>query len=85
MSREENPTKTVQQLTEDDQSHIRTVFHDEVVPKLMKLDARLGTLSCAFAGEQFKNWMIQFKSMGDDFEIVDFEYEEDGTGIDLDL
>ena len=51
----------------------------------MKLGARLGTLSCEFAGEQFKNWMIQFRSVGNDFEIVDFEYEENGTAIDLDV
>lgn len=73
------------ELTHEDQGHIRTVFYEEVVPKLTKLGARLGTLSCEFAGEQFRNWMIQFKSVGDDFEIVDFEYEEDGTGIDLDV
>ena len=73
------------ELSHEDQGHIRTIFHEEVAPKLLKLGARLGTLSCEFAGEQFKNWMIQFKSVGTDFEIVDFEYEEDGTGIDLDV
>lgn len=85
MKNEGNQVNPSNELSHEDQGHIRTVFHEEVVPKLMKLGARLGTLSCEFAGEQFKNWMIQFKSVGDDFEIVDFEYEEDGTGIDLDL
>jgi hypothetical protein len=85
MSREKTQVNPCHDLSDDDQAHIRTRFHEEVVPKLVKLDARLGTLSCEFAGEQFKNWMIQFKSVGDDFEIVDFEYEEDGTGIDLDV
>lgn len=85
MRNEGNQVNPSNELNHEDQGHIRTVFHEEVVPKLMKLGARLGTLSCEFAGEQFKNWMIQFKSVGDDFEIVDFEYEEDGTGIDLDL
>lgn len=73
------------ELSGEDQEQIRAVFHEEVVPKLMKLSARLGSLSCEFAGEQFRNWTIQFKSVGDDFEIVDFEYDEDGAGIDLDL
>jgi hypothetical protein len=29
--------------------------------------------------------MIQFRSRGDEFEIVDFEYDEMGAGIDLDV
>ena len=73
------------ELSDEDQEQIRAVFHEEVVPKLMKLGARLGSLSCEFAGEPFRNWTIQFRSKGDDFEIVDFEYDEDGAGIDLDL
>jgi hypothetical protein len=73
------------ELSDEDQEQIRAVFHEEVVPKLVKLGARLGSLSCEFAGEPFRNWTIQFKSVGDDFEIVDFEYDEDGAGIDLDL
>ena len=85
MRNEEDLTNTVRELSDDDQEHIRAVFHEEVVPKLVKLDARLGSLSCEFAGKQFRNWTIQFKSVGDDFEIVDFEYDEDGAGIELDL
>lgn len=85
MRNDGNQGNSSNELSHEDQGHIRTIFHEEVVPKLMKLGARLGTLSCEFAGEQFKNWMIQFKSVGNDFEIVDFEYEEDGTGIDLDV
>jgi hypothetical protein len=85
MKNEEDLANTVHELSHEDEGHIRRVFHEEVVPKLVKLDARLGSLSCEFAGEQFRNWTIQFKSAGDDFEIVDFEYDEDGAGIDLDL
>ena len=85
MRKEQDLTNTVRELSDEDQEHIRAVFHEEVVPKLVKLDARLGSLCCEFAGEQFKNWTIQFKSVGDDFEIVDLEYDEDGTGIDLDV
>jgi hypothetical protein len=29
--------------------------------------------------------MIQFKSRGEGFEIVDIEYDEKGAGMDLDL
>ena len=56
-----------------------------MVPKLVKLNARLGTLSCAFAGEDYENWTIEFKSIGDDFEIVSFQYDEEGASLDLDL
>jgi len=72
-------------LSDEDQEHIRARFHEDVVPKLSKLGARLGTLNCGFAGEQYENWTVQFKSMGDDFEIVEFEYDEDGDHLDLDV
>jgi hypothetical protein len=73
------------QLTEEEKSEIQQFFSEVIVPKLKKLDARLGTISCEFAGPQYANWMIQFKSRGDDFEVVDFEYDETGAGMDLDL
>ena len=85
MRNEGGLNKAAHELSDEDQGHIRTLFHEEVVPKLIKLDARLGTLSCEFAGEQYKNWTLQFESVGNDFEIVDFEYDEDGAGIDLDV
>lgn len=85
MRSEEDLANAVHELSDDDQEHIRTLFHEEVAPKLKKLDARLGTLSCEFAGEQFKNWSVQFKSIGNDFEIVHFEYDEDAAELDLDL
>ena len=72
-------------LTDDDMAMIREIFEREVVPRLQKLHARLGTLNCDFAGEEYRKWNIQFKSAGADFCIVDFEYDEDGSGIDLDL
>ena len=72
-------------LTDEDKSEIQEVFFDKILPKLKKLDARLGTISCEFAGPQYANWMIQFRSRGEEFEIVDFEYDEMGAGIDLDL
>jgi len=73
------------ELTNEEKSEIQQLFSEEIVPKLKKLDARLGTISCEFAGSQYTNWMIQFKSRGDEFEIVDFEYDEMGAGMDLDL
>ena len=85
MRNEQDLLNTVQELSDEDQTLIRTLFHEEVVPKLLKLDARLGSLSCEFAGEQFRHWTVQFKSVGNDLEIVEFEYDEDGAGIDLDL
>ncbi len=85
MKSEEDLANTVHELSDDDQAHIRTVFHEEVVPKLVKLGARLGTLSCEFAGEQFRNWTVRFRSVGNDLEIVEFEYDEDGAELDLDV
>jgi hypothetical protein len=73
------------ELTDDDIEHIREVFFEMIVPKLKNSHARLGTLNCEFAGEQYKCWNILFKSVGSDFDIVDFEYDEEGSGLDLDL
>jgi len=73
------------ELDDDDMEFIRQVFFDEIVPKLKRLDARLGTLSCEFAGRKYSHWNIQFKSVGSGFDIVDFEYDEDSEGMDLDL
>ena len=73
------------ELSDDDREFIREIFDREVVPKLKNLQARLGTLNCDFAGDEFRHWSVQFKSMGSDFGIVDFEYDEEGAGLDLDL
>ena len=72
-------------LTDEEKSEIQEIFFEKIVLKLKKLDARLGTISCEFAGPQYANWMIQFRSRGEEFEIVDFEYDEMGAGMDLDL
>jgi hypothetical protein len=73
------------QLTDEEKSEIQEFFYEEIVPKLKKLNARLGTIGCEFAGPQYAKWMIQFRSRGEDFEIVDFEWDETGAGIDLDV
>ncbi|MBN1833881.1 MAG: hypothetical protein JW896_17395 [Deltaproteobacteria bacterium] len=73
------------ELDEEDKDLIRTVFDDQVVPKLVRLNARLGNLSCAFAGKEFEHWTIEFRSIGDSFEIVSFDYDEEASGLDLGL
>jgi hypothetical protein len=85
MKKEEDYFNLVDELDDDDKAHISDVFFEHMVPKLIKHDARLGNLCCKFAGEKYKNWMIRFQSKGSDFDIVEFEYDEDGENIDLDL
>ena len=72
-------------LTDEERTEIQQIFFERVVPRLRKLGARLGTISSEFAGPQYAKWMIRFRSRGDDFDIVDFEYDETGAGFDLDL
>lgn len=74
-----------QELRDEDKDVIRDTFMKHIVPKLARLHARNGVLSCRFAGPQYKNWQIHFRSVGSDFDIVEFEYDEEGEGIDLDL
>jgi hypothetical protein len=81
MERQEIKTE----LSDEDRDHIREVFDDEMVPKLKISHARLGNLNCDFAGERYKHWNIQFKSVGSGFGIVEFEYDEEGCGVDLEL
>lgn len=70
-------------LDDDDKLHIMEVFHEDVVPRLMRMGARIGKISCEFAGEHYKNWVIEFSSTPSGFKIVDFEYDEEARGIDL--
>ena len=85
MEKEKNSEHIIDELDEEDKAHIADIFLEEIVPKLRKHDARLGNLSCGFAGEQYRYWTLQFKSVRSDFEIVEFTYDEEGDGIDLDL
>lgn len=73
------------ELDDEKKAHITDLFFAEIVSKLKKLDARLGILNCEFAGKEYKNWNIEFRSEGSGFDIVDFYYDEDGASIDLDL
>ncbi len=72
-------------LSDEDRTRIMEVFEEDVIPKLTKLHARLGTISCEFAGERYGDWVIRFRSAGSGFEIVEFEYDEDAVGMDLDV
>ncbi|MBC8457603.1 MAG: hypothetical protein H8D67_06370 [Deltaproteobacteria bacterium] len=71
-------------LNDEDRCHITEVFFDDIVPKLKNLHARIGTINCEFAGEAYKNWIINFKSTGSGFYIVDFEYDEKSCSFSLD-
>jgi hypothetical protein len=73
------------ELGDDDKSAIREAFMKHVVPKLARLNARNGVISCEFAAPEYKNWQVHFRSVGAEFDIVEFEYDEEGEGLDLDL
>ena len=77
--------KSHHKLTDEERVHLQELFESEVAPKLARLQARTGNIGCEFAGPRYQGWQIHFRSRGDDFEIVDFEYDEEGCGIDLDL
>lgn len=71
-------------LSDEEREHILEVFSEEITPKLARLQARTGNLSCEFAGGVYRHWIARFISRGAGFEIVDFEYDEEACGIDLD-
>lgn len=83
MTDKKPPTDLQHELDDDDKAFITEIFFEEIVKKLKRMDARIGTLNCDFAGDQYKNWNIQFKSKGQGFEIVDFEYDEDSYSFSL--
>ncbi len=85
MEKEDTERRLGYELDEEEKAHIRELFLEDIVPKLLKHHARLGNLSCEFAGDKYRKWMLQFESKGSGFEIVDFEYDEEGDGIELDL
>jgi hypothetical protein len=83
MTGKKTPTDLQHELDDDDKAFITEIFFEEIVKKLQRMDARIGTLNCDFAGDQYKNWNIYFKSKGPGFEIVDFEYDEDSFSFNL--
>jgi hypothetical protein len=71
------------ELDDDDKIHITEIFQGDIAARLMQMDARSGNISCEFAGPQYRNWVIQFKSSRWGLEIVDFEYDEDIRSFNL--
>ncbi len=72
-------------LSPEDETHIQTLFQDKIAPRLQRLGARAGALSCDFAGEGYRQWTLRFRSCGTEFSIVEIEYDPDATPVDLDL
>ena len=72
-----------QELDDDDRSHIAEVFDEDISPRLMIMQAKTGNINCDFAGEEYKNWVVEFRSTRFGFEIVDFEYDEDSRSFEL--
>ncbi len=85
MNSTEEHNYLLQELDDEDRVSIAELFFKEIVPKLRRLDARHGIVNCEFAGKRFKNWSIHFKSAGSGFDIVEFEYDEKGASMDLNL
>lgn len=85
MSTNNDTSVRKRELDEDDLAVIRDVFEEKIVPKLRRHHARIGALSCEFAGPAYAGWMLRFRSTGDDFEIIDYEYDQDVGALDLDL
>lgn len=71
------------ELEDDDKVHITEIFEEEIAERLLQMDARSGNISCEFAGSQYRNWVLQFKSSRWGLEIVDFEYDEDTRSFNL--
>lgn len=83
MSKKNDQTSDERTLREEDRLHIAGIFHEDIAPRLMKMGARTGSITCDFAGEQYKNWLITFRPTRAGFEIVDFEYDDDARSIQL--
>lgn len=81
MSDESKSPPPIRELTDDDRMHIAAIFHEEMVPRLTLMDARNGNLNCAFAGPEYINWVVRFRSAGSEFEIVEFEYDETSRSV----
>ena len=71
------------ELEDDHKLHITECFEKDIAARLMQMDARCGNISCEFAGAQYRNWVLEFKSSRWGLEIVDFEYDEDTRSFNL--
>jgi hypothetical protein len=85
MPRDDHPEHAQPRLPDEDKGYLTDLFYEQIVPKLIRLHGRNGVVGCEFAGPRYKHWQIHFKSRGEDFDIVNFEYDEEGCSLDLDL
>lgn len=72
-----------QDLLEEDRIRITEIFQEDIAPRLLRMDARVGSICCEFAGSEFRNWVLQFNSSRFGLEVVDFFYDEDARTFDL--
>jgi hypothetical protein len=72
-----------QTLDDDDKIRITEIFESDVAARLMQMDAKCGNISCEFAGPQYRNWVLEFKSSRWGLEIVGFEYDEETRSFNL--
>ncbi len=79
-----SPVELKMELDDEDKIHISEIFHSEIVPKLNRMQARIGNLNCSFAGDEYKNWNLVFRSARSGYEIIDFEYDESSRALKLD-
>lgn len=83
MTDDHAPSIQKRELEDDDKVHIIKLFDEDIAAGLMQMDARSGNISCEFAGSQYRNWVLQFRSSRWGLEIVDFEYDEDTRSFNL--
>ena len=83
MNKQNDQIHPKNELDDDDRFHITEIFHEDVESRLMIMHARQGNINCEFAGAQYKNWVIEFRSTRFGFEIVDFEYDENSRSFEL--
>jgi hypothetical protein len=71
------------ELDDDDRIRISEIFQRDIVPKLVMMHARNGTICCEFAGEEYNTWLIEFRSSRTGLDIVGFEYDPDSRSFEL--
>lgn len=71
------------ELSDDDRARISEIFQMDIVPKLMLMHARNGMICCEFAGEEYKHWLIEFRSNRAGLDIVGFEYDPESRSFEL--
>ncbi len=71
----ERRSPSVPELSDEQKAHITGVFYERIEDQLKRMQARTGTLNCDFAGPEYRDWILYFRSNRFGFEIVDFEYD----------